>query len=105
MSHEPSLGRHSVNLKGAVAATRVNDVMRACCPGGGHRRAQDGDVPTCDLPEACPSEECALAFLTLMDDCQLWMWLRAAVRLAAASVACGTTSSCTISSHAHGSAL
>lgn len=54
------------------ATRRVDEVMRACCPGG-HRRAQDGDVPTCDLPEACPSTECAVAFITLMTDCQLWM--------------------------------
>ena len=57
-----------------VAARRVNDVMQACCPDGGrHRRAQAGDSPTCDLPEVCPNEECAVAFITLMDDCQDWL--------------------------------
>ena len=56
------------------AATRVDDVMRACCPhdgNGGHRRAQD--VPQCDLPEACPSEECAVTFISFMEDCQGWL--------------------------------
>jgi hypothetical protein len=58
----------------ANAATRVDDVMRACCPhdGGGHRRAQD-DTPQCDLPEACPSERCAATFISFMGDCQTWM--------------------------------
>ena len=57
-----------------VAARRVNDVMQACCPDGGrHRRAQAGGSPTCDLPEACPNEECAVTFITLMDDCQDWL--------------------------------
>ena len=57
-----------------VAARRVNDVMQACCPDGGrHRRAQAGGAPTCDLPEACPNEECAVTFITLMDDCQDWL--------------------------------
>ena len=56
-----------------VAVRRVNDVMQACCPGGGHRRAQAGGSPTCDLPEACPNEECAVTFITLMDDCQDWL--------------------------------
>ena len=107
-----------------VAVQRINEVMRACCPGG-HRRAQDAgcpytddnecdegtycpagsdthdcclngaprasdpagvhvdassvccggscSAPTCDLPEACPSERCAAAFITLMDDCQGWL--------------------------------
>lgn len=56
------------------AAARVAEVMEACCPsgnhhGGGHRLLQ-GDSVSCDLPEACPSEECALAFISFMDDCQ-----------------------------------
>jgi hypothetical protein len=52
-----------------TAPTRVNEVMRACCPhdgkGGGHRRMQ-GDVPQCDLPEVCPSDECAATFNSFM---------------------------------------
>lgn len=55
----------------STAANRVDDVMAACCPsGGGHRRSQSGQ---CDLPEACPSEACALTFISFMDDCQSWL--------------------------------
>jgi hypothetical protein len=59
-----------------TAPARVTEVMRACCPhtgkGGGHRLMQN-DVPQCDLPEVCPSDECAATFNSFMDDCQTWL--------------------------------
>ena len=50
-------------------ARRTNAAMDACCPatagGGGHRRTQ----ASCELPDACPSMECASVFLPFMADC------------------------------------
>ena len=55
----------------ANAPARVDAVMAACCPRsgkGGHRLMQ-----SCDLPEVCPSDECAAAFISFMDDCSAWL--------------------------------
>eukprot|EP01045_Picozoa_sp_COSAG04_P011127 COSAG04_NODE_708_length_10915_cov_5.000555_6_plen_949_part_00 len=49
---------------------RTDAAMDACCPAGGgggkgHRRLQ----ADCELPDTCPSAECAATFTSFVDDC------------------------------------
>ena len=48
-------------------AARAAEVEEACCPNGGHRRAQSG---SCSLPNVCPSASCANTFVPFFEQCE-----------------------------------
>ena len=48
-------------------AARAAEVEEACCPNGGHRRAQSG---SCSLPNVCPSASCADTFVPFFEQCE-----------------------------------
>ena len=53
----------------ASLTARTDEAMDACCPsgssGGGHRILQ----ASCELPDTCPSAECAAIFMPYFEDC------------------------------------
>ena len=53
----------------ASLTARTDEAMDACCPsgssGGGHRILQ----ASCELPDTCPSAECAAVFVPYFEDC------------------------------------
>ena len=53
----------------AALGSRAGVAMDACCPGGGHRRTQDGHAD-CSLPKLCTSSTCADIFVPFFSDCE-----------------------------------
>ena len=70
----PLIALHQLLVLHAAAAqddvapqARAAEVEEACCPNGGHRRAQSG---SCSLPNVCPSASCADTFVPFFEQCE-----------------------------------